>query len=72
MPDTPLAAAETIAQRIRENVATSQTPAVGRLTLSVGVACRDEQAPTAEAVLKLSDERLYKAKQQGRNKVVSG
>jgi len=52
-------------------VATSQTPAVGRLTLSVGVACMDDQTPTADAVLKLADERLYRAKQQGRNRVVA-
>jgi len=71
MPDSPIAIAETIAQRIRENVATSQTPAVGRLTLSVGVACMDDQTPTADAVLKLADERLYRAKQQGRNRVVA-
>jgi diguanylate cyclase (GGDEF)-like protein len=72
MPDTPIAVAETIAQRIREYLASDQVPTVGSLTLSAGVACQDDQTQSAEAVLKLADERLYQAKQQGRNRVVAG
>jgi diguanylate cyclase (GGDEF)-like protein len=38
--------------------------------MSIGVACRDADAATAASVLKLADERLYAAKQSGRNRVV--
>ncbi|MDF3931172.1 GGDEF domain-containing protein [Pseudomonas citronellolis] len=70
LPDTPMDTARAIAERIRENLAGSEVPQVGRLTLSIGVACQGPEAPTAEAVLKLADERLYRAKQEGRNRVV--
>ncbi|KAB0495281.1 sensor domain-containing diguanylate cyclase [Pseudomonas vancouverensis] len=70
MPDTSIAIAQTIAERIRENVAGSDIPGVGKLTLSVGVAFREE-APTCDGLLKLADERLYLAKQGGRNRVVA-
>lgn len=70
MPDTSKATAEVIAERIRENVACTDVPAVGKLTLSIGTACQEE-APTSEAVLKLADDRLYAAKQSGRNRVVA-
>ncbi|TDF86184.1 diguanylate cyclase [Pseudomonas sp. H9] len=71
LPDTTLKVAITIAERIRENVASSEIPGIGTLTLSVGVACRDVDAATPEAVLKLADERLYQAKAEGRNRVVA-
>lgn len=70
MPDTSNVIAKMIAERIRDNVASSDVPAVGKLTLSIGVACREE-ASTSDAVLKLADERLYLAKQSGRNRVVA-
>lgn len=70
MPDTSKAIAIIIAERIRENIASSDVPTVGKLTLSLGVACREE-ASTSVAVLKLADERLYLAKQGGRNRVVA-
>lgn len=71
MPDTSLAIASTIAERIRGSVENSDIPGVGRLTLSIGVACRDEETSAPDVVLKLADERLYVAKQGGRNKVVT-
>jgi len=70
MPETSMAIAKTIAERIRDNVACSNVPSVGKLTLSIGVACREE-ASTSDSVLKLADERLYVAKQSGRNRVVA-
>jgi diguanylate cyclase len=39
--------------------------------LSIGVASSDE-ADTQEAVLALADQRLYRAKQEGRNRIVAG
>ena len=44
---------------------------VGTLTLSIGVACRSTETPTAAAILKRADERLYLAKENGRNRVVA-
>ena len=71
LPDTTLEVATVIAERIRESIAASEIPGIGKLTLSVGVACRSAASPTPEAVLRLADERLYQAKDEGRNRVVS-
>ncbi|MHC2144071.1 diguanylate cyclase [Pseudomonas sp. 210_17 TE3656] len=71
LPDTTLEVAIAIAERIRETIAASEVPGVGKLTLSIGVACRCTESPTPEAVLRLADERLYRAKGEGRNRVVS-
>ncbi|MDH4566313.1 diguanylate cyclase [Pseudomonas sp. BN414] len=71
MPGTSIVIASSIAERIRENIENSNVPGVGKLTLSVGVACRDGSVSRPEAVLKLADERLYLAKQGGRNRVVA-
>lgn len=71
MPDTSIAIAKSIAERIRNNVEFNEVPEVGKLTISIGVTCREEAA-SSDAVLKLADERLYVAKQSGRNRVVSG
>ncbi|EIU3230780.1 GGDEF domain-containing protein [Pseudomonas aeruginosa] len=69
MPDTSAAVARQIAERIREHVASSPVPGVGPLTISIGVACKVDRAATSETVLKQADEHLYKAKQNGRNRV---
>lgn len=70
LPDTSLETARMIAQRIRAHLEQTEVPQVGRLTMSIGVACRDADAATASSVLKVADERLYAAKQSGRNKVM--
>lgn len=69
LPDTTLADARRIAERIREAVEQADTPHCGTLTLSVGVACRQPDTELAETLLKQADEMLYKAKQNGRNRV---
>ncbi|MBB4864765.1 diguanylate cyclase (GGDEF)-like protein [Pseudomonas nitritireducens] len=71
LPDTSLDSAASIAERIRETVAATPIPLVGQVTLSIGVADLGTRAPTPDAVLKLADQRLYGAKQAGRNRVVS-
>ncbi|MBD9579277.1 GGDEF domain-containing protein [Pseudomonas sp. PDM23] len=70
LPQTSLETATGIAERIRETVALTQIPQVGLVTLSIGVADLGALAVTPEAVLKLADQRLYSAKQSGRNRVV--
>ncbi len=70
LPDTPLETARMIGERIRAHLEETEVPQVGKLTMSIGVACRDADTATSSSVLKLADERLYAAKQSGRNKVV--
>lgn len=71
LPDTPMEMAEMIAERIRNNIATRDIPQVGHLTVSIGVASRGNDAESSDAILKVADERLYLAKQGGRNRVRS-
>jgi two-component system cell cycle response regulator len=76
MPDTPLAAAERIAERIRMHVAGSPFRVVGAgevlsVTISIGVAATHGEADTPDALLKRADEALYEAKASGRNKVIA-
>ena len=40
------------------------------VTISAGVAARDEDCPDAEAVILAADSKLYKAKKTGRNRVI--
>ena len=69
LPDTGLADARRIAERIRSAVEQADSPHVGKLTVSIGVACRRPDTQQADSVLKQADEQLYKAKHSGRNRV---
>ncbi len=69
LPDAEQATAAAIAERIRASIEVREVPTVGRLTVSIGVACQQPGTETAEAVLKQADERLYRAKEGGRNRV---
>ncbi|MEN5241134.1 sensor domain-containing diguanylate cyclase [Pseudomonas atacamensis] len=71
LPQTDVESASAIAERIRQAVATSDIPTVGRITASIGVATCEHLPTTAEIVLKKADECLYRAKQGGRNRVES-
>lgn len=71
LPQTDVESASAIAERIRQAVATSDIPTVGRITASIGVATCEHSPTTAEIVLKKADECLYRAKQGGRNRVES-
>jgi diguanylate cyclase (GGDEF)-like protein len=70
--NTDLAAAHTIAERIRLNIARRDVRASGlapvHVTISAGVACRQLAAEDdAEPLLRDADEALYEAKRAGRN-----
>lgn len=76
MPDTPLDGARELAEKLRLGVEGLGVPhkrssAAICLTVSIGVACTGaDSVPTAEALLQRADERLYRAKKAGRNRVV--
>lgn len=76
MPDTPLAGAQRVAERIRLHVAGSPFRVAGgaellSVTISIGVAVSLGENDTPQALLKRADEALYEAKSTGRNKVIS-
>lgn len=76
LPETGLEDAARVAERIRKAVLELEIPAGARsigLSVSIGVAalrldCRDE---CVEEVMKRADEALYRAKSEGRNRVVT-
>jgi two-component system cell cycle response regulator len=74
MPDTDIAAACQVAERLRQAVhsrpfAVDAEPGPLSLTISIGVAGLEGASDTLEALLKLADEALYQAKRDGRNRV---
>ncbi|TCS35179.1 diguanylate cyclase (GGDEF)-like protein [Paucimonas lemoignei] len=73
LPGTPLQAAATIAEKLRESTQSMEVAmegqALGKITISLGVACFPEHGDTYEAVLHAADLALMHAKQT-RNRVV--
>jgi two-component system, cell cycle response regulator len=75
MPETDIAVAAMVAERIRRRIATEpfaiQEGARNLdVTISIGIAALAGPADTAAAVLKRADTALYRAKRDGRNRVV--
>ncbi|NDF12097.1 MAG: diguanylate cyclase, partial [Proteobacteria bacterium] len=75
MPNTDLTIAQTIAERIRQNMEAtpfpiSADPKQTNVTISVGVSALTATTNTVEALKQKSDEALYAAKGGGRNRVV--
>jgi len=76
MPDTDIGVATMVAERIRRRVAGDPFPIQGgekqiEVTISIGIAARSTPEDTAAMILKRSDEALYRAKRDGRNRVVA-
>ncbi len=76
LPATELADAETIAVRLRCEIAGARLGAAlveGGLavTVSVGIAAMEGLADTPDALLKRADDALYQAKEGGRNRVIA-
>jgi diguanylate cyclase (GGDEF)-like protein len=71
LPETPLAGARSFAEKIRRAVEeTAFGPARDeRLTISAGVAVSSEAVRDPQQLIALADERLYRAKADGRNRV---
>jgi two-component system cell cycle response regulator len=74
MPETDLAVATMVAERLRRRIASEPFPIQGgtgqiEVTISVGIAALG-RGDTAANVLKRADQALYRAKRDGRNRVV--
>lgn len=67
-----LADAVARAEGIRRAVASRSWPGPGRLTVSAGVAAFPGDGRTAAELLSAADSRLYRAKREGRDRVVAG
>lgn len=76
MPETDMAVAATVAERLRRRIATEPFPVEqGRrsidVTISIGIAAIEGTDDTAALLLKRADQALYRAKRDGRNRVVA-
>lgn len=73
-PETGKDAAFALAERIRRTVQKASAAAgegVPTVTISIGAGCTDGvQAATVEDLVRLTDEALYRAKREGRNRTV--
>jgi len=74
-PDTPLAAALTLAERLRNAVGRGRT-AHGAInhntTVSIGVSQREPGMVRMDELIKAADNALYEAKRAGRDRVATG
>lgn len=76
MPETDMAVAAIVAERIRRRIAGEpfsirSGAAALDVTISVGLAALSGVSDTAAAILKRADQALYRAKRDGRNRVVA-
>ncbi len=76
LPETGDRAAAIVAEKIRQLVEATPIPFEeqqpnGRLTVSIGVATYPVDARDEKQLIEVADRRLYRAKQMGRNQVVS-
>jgi two-component system cell cycle response regulator len=76
MPDTDMALAYRIGERLRQIIASSPFDALSssdqlEITISIGVASLLGASDTQEDILKRADQALYRAKRDGRNRVVA-
>jgi two-component system cell cycle response regulator len=75
MPETDMAVAAMVAERLRRRIA-AEPFAVAQgtrhipVTISIGIAGLRDKDDTAAALLKRADQALYRAKRDGRNRVV--
>ena len=76
LPETDITAAAEKVEKLRQSI--ENTPIqvlsegiVEKLTISAGLACFPEDGPNATKILDAADRRLFAAKHQGRNRIVS-
>jgi diguanylate cyclase (GGDEF)-like protein len=76
LPDTDLAAATTIAEAARQavaglNIPHAASPTADHLSICCGVAALPRATLTAQQLIEAADANLFRAKDSGRNRVVS-
>ena len=74
MPDADGEIAFRLAERIRSRIAATPFEYAGNrvpVTVSLGVATKNDPSSTLEDVIELSDKALYRAKSSGRNRVAA-
>jgi diguanylate cyclase (GGDEF)-like protein len=74
LPQTAVAEAGVIADRIRQRVSTTEFPhgkaqPLGRVTISVGVSTFTKNIDTSENIIAAADRALYQAKSQGKDRI---
>jgi diguanylate cyclase (GGDEF)-like protein len=70
LPETDLAGAKAMAERVRESVAAAKIEGLPRpITISIGLACYPDHADDKGNLIRAADTALYEAKRQGRNRV---
>lgn len=71
LPETDVASAVTIAERLRNDIATTALPArpSSFVTASIGVVCYPEHGTSTEQLLVNVDKALYGAKNRGKNRI---
>ncbi|HOO70898.1 MAG TPA: GGDEF domain-containing protein [Spirochaetota bacterium] len=77
LPDTPLDTAVAVCQKICDSVAGIKLGVINNklqdsITISIGVAAYPDDAGDLESLQKTTDQRLYYAKNEGKNRVKSG
>jgi two-component system cell cycle response regulator len=75
MPETDMAVATMVAERLRRRIATEpfaiqQGTSNLEVTISIGIAALNDATDNAATILKRADTALYRAKRDGRNRVV--
>ena len=76
MPETDMAVATIVAERLRRRIASepfaiNQGSKTIEVTISIGIATLDTVDDNAATILKRADQALYRAKRDGRNRVVA-
>jgi diguanylate cyclase (GGDEF)-like protein len=69
LPETQLAGAIMVAERIRERIRFMDVPGVGRVTASIGISNYPVNAVVKEDLIQAADHALYQAKEGGRDRV---
>ncbi|MDP2411827.1 MAG: PleD family two-component system response regulator [Pseudolabrys sp.] len=75
MPETDMTVAGMVAERLRRRIATEpfiiqQGAGALEVTISIGIAALGQPGDNAASILKRADQALYRAKRDGRNRVV--
>lgn len=79
-PHTPLAGAVKLAERVRQHIeahdfglpGTPEAASGPKVTVSMGVAVFGDGIDDPERLVRIADENLYRAKLEGRNRVIAG